>query len=476
MSHKPTYEELEKKVKKLEKKIQVLEQVEKGLRESEQRYRVMVENANESIAVMQDGVIKYANPKVVERSGYTLDRIASMSFLDFIHPDDRPLAIDRYHKRMRGESVSDGAVYKLIDRDGETYWHYASMVDVTWEGKPALVVLMMDITEIKKSEEALKNAHDNLDRQVKERTADLEKANEQLRQEIEERRKAEVALRESEEHLTTSQGTFETVLDHLDAAVFVSDLQNWEVLFVNKSAREIFGAVAGNLCWQVFQKGQTGPCLFCQNYKLLDEQGIPTGVNLWEMYSNTTDRWYEVRACAVYWVDGHLVRLSVATDITQRKQSEEVLKGREKELKEKTRNLEEVNTALKVLLKRREKDKIEVEENVLLNVRELVEPYLEKLIHSGLLEHQQTLASILESNLQDIISPFIHRLSSKYLNLTPSEVQVASLIKQGKNTKQIAELLNLSTRTIKFHRENIRKKMGITNSRANLRTHLISLR
>ena len=141
----------------------------------------------------------------------------------------------------------------------------------------------------------------------------------------------------------------------------------------------------------------------------------------------------------------------------------------------KTENLEEVNTALRVLLMRREKDKIELEENVLLNVKELVEPYLGKLMNSGLNEHQETYASIMKSNLNDIISPFIHRLSSKYLNFTPSEIQVASLIKQNRRTKDIAELLNLSARTIKFHRENIRKKIGIKNSKANLRTHLISL-
>jgi DNA-binding CsgD family transcriptional regulator len=157
-------------------------------------------------------------------------------------------------------------------------------------------------------------------------------------------------------------------------------------------------------------------------------------------------------------------------------QTEQMLKSRETELKKKTDNLEEVNTALKVLLRRREKDKIELEEKVLFNVKELVEPYLAKLVDTGLNGHQETYASIMKSNLEDIISPFIHRLSSRYLNLTPSEIQVANLIKQGRSTKEIAESLNLSARTIKFHRENIRRKVGIKNSKSNLRTHLISLR
>ena len=82
----------------------------------------------------------------------------------------------------------------------------------------------------------------------------------------------------------------------------------------------------------------------------------------------------------------------------------------------------------------------------------------------------------MESNLQDIISPCARSLSSRYLNLTPAEMQIANLIKQGKTTKEIANLLNLAGRTISFHRENIREKLGLKNQRANLRSHLLSLK
>jgi PAS domain S-box-containing protein len=474
MSIKPTYEELEQKLKDLAEETDELRQVEKELQESEERFRIMVENANDGIAIIQDGSVKYANPKVVECSGFTPDRFASMSFLDFVHPDDRATAMDRYNRRMKGEPVSDSIVYKMINRDGKLYWDYVNLVEIVWDGKPAFMVLMTDITELKKSGEALKEAHDNLEQRVKERTADLEKVNELLSQEIEARKSVKSALRESEEDLKTSHETFETVLDHLDGIVHASDLQTYEVLFVNKYAKDIFGDVVGKLCWQTVYQDQAGPCSFCKNDKLLNDDGSPTGVHVWETYSTLINRWYEVRACALQWVDGRMVRLSIATDITRRRQTEETLKTKENELEKKTNNLEEVNTALKVLLKRREKDKIELEEKVLLNVRELVKPYMRKLMDSGLNEHQETYASIMESNLKDVISPFMHRLSSKYINLTPSEIQIANLIKQGRSTKEIAKLLNLSARTIKFHRENIRKKIGINNSKANLRTHLIS--
>ena len=167
--------------------------------------------------------------------------------------------------------------------------------------------------------------------------------------------------------------------------------------------------------------------------------------------------------------------LSSGEDITERKKTEKALKEREKELEIKSHNLEESNTALRVLLKRRDEDRTELEEKVLLNIKELIVPYLEKLGKCGLDEIQSAYAGILESNLNDIISSFSYRLSFTYLNFTPSEIKVANLVKQGKTNKEIAELLNFSSRTAAFHRERIRKKLGIKNKKTNLRSYLSSI-
>ncbi len=153
---------------------------------------------------------------------------------------------------------------------------------------------------------------------------------------------------------------------------------------------------------------------------------------------------------------------------------EQRVEERTQELQMKSENLEEMNTALKVLLKKREEDKFELEEKVIYNIKEMVQPFLEKLGRTRLDDRQRTFMEILESNLDDIVSPFARKLSTRYLNLTPSEIQIANLVKQGKTTKEIAELLSLSTRTIESHRDSIRKKLGIKNQKANLRTHLMS--
>ena len=161
-------------------------------------------------------------------------------------------------------------------------------------------------------------------------------------------------------------------------------------------------------------------------------------------------------------------------EISNRRKAEKTLKRRGTELEVKTISLKEANTALKVLLKQREEDKTELEEKVLLNVRELVLPYLEKIKTKKMDEKQRAYANILESNLNDIVSPFVHGLSSKLIKLSPTELQVTNLIKQGKTTKEIAEIMNLATSTIDFHRNNIRKKFGIRNKKTNLRTYLSS--
>jgi PAS domain S-box-containing protein len=177
---------------------------------------------------------------------------------------------------------------------------------------------------------------------------------------------------------------------------------------------------------------------------------------------------------------------AVITDISKRKQEQEALlksheqlesrvKERTLELEIKTIHLEEMNTALRVLLKQREEDKIEMEEKMMANVEELVMPYLEKLKNTEQEDKRRTYIDIIHSTLNDILSPFVRGLSSSYLKLTPSEIQIANLVKQGKTTKDIAELLNLSILTVETHRKNIRKKIGIKNERINLRTHLLSL-
>ena len=167
--------------------------------------------------------------------------------------------------------------------------------------------------------------------------------------------------------------------------------------------------------------------------------------------------------------------VGIARNVTKRKQAEQALTEKEEELQVKAKHLEEVNAALRVLLKEREKDRTDFEERVSSNVKDLILPYLEKLKKTSLRSDQMSYVGIVDSNIKDIVSPFSQKLSSRYLGLTSTEIQVANLVKEGKTTKEIAEFFSLSRKTIETHRDNIRKKLGLKYKKINLKTYLYSL-
>ena len=151
------------------------------------------------------------------------------------------------------------------------------------------------------------------------------------------------------------------------------------------------------------------------------------------------------------------------------------LKESTKELEIEKSNLEETNIALKVLLKKREGDRKDIEYNILTNARTLIDPYFDKIRKTKLDSQQNAFLNIIESNLQEITSQFARNISMRDLNLTPTEIQVANMIKQGNSSKEIAGIMHVSQRTVDAHRRNIRKKIGLVQRRTNLRSYLLSL-
>jgi DNA-binding NarL/FixJ family response regulator len=151
----------------------------------------------------------------------------------------------------------------------------------------------------------------------------------------------------------------------------------------------------------------------------------------------------------------------------------EKLKTRESELAVKMQELHELNTALKVLLNNRETDRITLEDNIQSNVQKLIKPCIERLKKSTLPSKRiQSEFQLLETSLEELVAPFARQISSDYYGLTPNEIKVALLIKQGMTTKEIAAELNLSANTIMTHRYKIRSKLGIKNQAKNLQVYL----
>jgi len=162
-------------------------------------------------------------------------------------------------------------------------------------------------------------------------------------------------------------------------------------------------------------------------------------------------------------------------DITQLKLAQEALRENQDILEDKNQSLEESNIALKVLIRHRESDKAEMEKKFLTNVKTFVLPYIQKLKQGQLSEKDRTLVGIVDDHLNDIISPLMQALSNASVMLTPQEMQVSVLVKDGKTTSEIADILFVSEATISFHRKNLRDKLGLKNRQTNLRSFLLSM-
>ena len=122
------------------------------------------------------------------------------------------------------------------------------------------------------------------------------------------------------------------VLDNLDALVYVSDFETHELLYMNAYGRKIWGSIDGRKCWEVLQDSAS-PCDFCTNHLLIDSAGSPSPPHIWEFQNRLDQRWYQCRDQAIPWIDGRLVRLEIATDITERKEMELALKEAHKKAK-----------------------------------------------------------------------------------------------------------------------------------------------
>ena len=133
---------------------------EQARRESEIKYRMVVEYSNELIAVAQDGMLKFVNPKAAQYSGYSEKELMSKPFTEFIYPDDRQMVIQRHLKMLQGENTTGAYALRTVDRSGEIKWVETSEVIITWEGKPAILSFLTDINERKQVEDALRDSEE----------------------------------------------------------------------------------------------------------------------------------------------------------------------------------------------------------------------------------------------------------------------------------------------------------------------------
>ncbi|HWQ18934.1 MAG TPA: PAS domain S-box protein [Methanotrichaceae archaeon] len=171
----------------------LLRRAQEALVASEQKYRLVIENASDAIVVVQDGLIKFFNQRALDLSGRSADEMTSASFVNLIHDDDKEMVWDRHHRRLQGDDVPPIYSFRIEDRTGKTKWAEIRSVCISWEGRPATLNFLRNITERKMAEEVLEAERVKLEMRVSERTKDLARANQALREEISRRQAWESA-------------------------------------------------------------------------------------------------------------------------------------------------------------------------------------------------------------------------------------------------------------------------------------------
>ena len=460
MSAKPTYEELEQRVRELEQNVADHEKAETSLKANQHVLRTAIENLPfDFFAIDDTGRYFLQNSVCVERWGNLIG----------LQPREAPLddgVINTWRVNNRrafsGEIVRDEVEYS---HGGENRCYY-NIISPIHDGQRIIGVLgiNLDITDQKKMERELQESRQRYQALV-ETTSDW--------------------IWEVDEELiyTYCSPKVMEILGYLPEQVlgkkpfdFMSEGEADRVAGLLRNIIKKREAFAGLENVNRHKAGYdvvletSGVPLFDEEGKFYGYRGIDRDITKRKQAESNLEKLNAE-------LERHIAERTNALVETNRQLQEEIDERKlvEAELKVKTRDLEELNSALKVLLKKRDEDKSELEEKIVGNMKELILPYLQKIKDAHLGKREKTYLEIMEANLDAIISPFVRNLSSKFIRLTPSEIQVANLIKLGKTSKEIGALNNLSFKTIEFHRDNIRTKLGIKNKKINLRTHLLSL-
>ncbi|MBU4566535.1 MAG: PAS domain S-box protein [Desulfarculus sp.] len=439
------------------------------LREQQETYKLLFENAMDGISIIdqESSKILDANYAWSQMYGYDKSDIAHMSSWDIAA---EPSKVEASMK----EAFREGRGYltKRLHRkkDGTVFPVETSGAKMKVKNKNTLFVITRDTTERERAEQQLKKAHDELEIRVQERTAELLKLNLELRRNIDAIRRTEKALRESEER-------YRKLVETMNEGLGVLDIMG-VFTYVNTSLCKMLGAVEEELIGNTLHDFMDST-----NRTMLKKlagrisRGESVSVDLEWTRKDGHPIMTTVSPRPIYNSDGEMRgTFALIADITKRKHAEDEVRQQKMVLEFKTKELEETNTALKVLLRRREEDKSELQENVVYQVKSLLSPHLQDLKINGRLSEENTkLVDLIQTRLDQIISPFAKKISGGYYKLSAREVQIASLITEGWSSKEIAEHLNISVGTVNFHRNKIRKKLSITNEKVSLSNQLRSM-
>jgi PAS domain S-box-containing protein len=250
-----------------------------ALAQSEEKYRHLVEHQTDLVVKVDTQCrLLFVSESYCRLYDKTQDELLGNTFLPFVHEEDRE-QVQRELKALIKPPHKANIKHKALTTEGVRWQSWATNAIFDDNGAMSIIAVGRDITQRMQAEEALKQSHERMFR----------------------------------------------ILNSIDAAVYVADMDTYEVLFANQYIKGLLGDIEGKICWQAIQEGQNGPCDFCTNKYLLNEDGNPKEPYRWEYNNPIHGLWHDISDRAIQWIDGRIVRLEIAIDITERKQTEEAL-------------------------------------------------------------------------------------------------------------------------------------------------------
>jgi PAS domain S-box-containing protein len=428
---KPPYEDLEQRLRDLEKESERLKRRNEALKKTIEKYRAIVESQTEFICrFLPDGTLTFVNDALARRIQKRPERLIDQNIYQYLAPEDRDGVREKL-ATLSPENPSVEIEERILNREHEVTWlHWINTAVCGQKGRVVEIQgVGRDVTELKRVQESLEKSEQRFQYFLETMSEGFGQVDENLIMVYANLKLCEMLGYERGELLGRRVMT-------------LLDEESKKIVRKNFQGRKKGESGSYEITWK--KKNGEHLRVLMSPTPQYDEKGVFRGGN------------------------------SVITDITKLKQAEQALKDREKALSRKKTELSEANLALKTLLRLKDESIQEQEEEIVSNLKQMVMPYLRKL-KKRLSEKEMAYIRNIESNLDKILSPLTKNLASKQMGLTPAELQVAALVKDGNSSKEIASLLNVSQRTVDFHRRNIRKKLGLDHTRANLRAHLMSL-
>jgi PAS domain S-box-containing protein len=394
-------------------------QAEKALRESEERFRKLADSTWEGIIIHKEGIIIDVNESLLKMIGFHVEEVIGKRFIDFLAPE----SIESASQKLREGTTHDQLYLEVkgLRKDNTVFSAEALGRPIRYKNLDARVIAVRDITL---------------------------------------RKRAEEDLLESEER-------YRSLFKNNHAVMLLIDPDSAAIIDANPAACTYYGWSREELMKRRIDEINT-----LRRKEVAAEMQLARAEKRNHFFfkhrrADGTIRDVEVYSGPII-LKGKALLYSIVHDITDRKQAEE-------KLAVESHHLAETNTALRVLLQRREEDQKEMERKILANIKKLVLPNLEKLRSLKLNDIQATCLDVVAANLQQVISPFLQNLTARFADFTPREIEVANMIREGKTSKEIANIFNTSIGNVDFHRDNIRKKLGLSHKKSNLRTFLMKL-